>query len=130
MIDLFTNQKSSLAQNVFITCLNYGHWPNILCVQACYTRGISPSVLLVNNDILLLNMLKLRACTQLIIKRKEEFVCCLLQVIKVIHLDHSSTRVHPTPCYHIFIRISFPNGSIKPNPLRNKLLSSKEKEVK
>jgi hypothetical protein len=71
----------------------------------------------------------LRACSQLIIERKE-VVCCLLQVVKVIQLNHSSTRVHPTECCHIFIKISFPNGNIKLNPPRKKPLSSKEKKAR
>ena len=40
------------------------------------------------------HMYDTRAYTQLIIERKE-VVCCLSQVVKVIPLDHSSTRIPP-----------------------------------
>ena len=114
VIDLPTNQNILLAQNIFITCLNYGHWPNIfVCKHVtlgasthlfCWptwsslakyaqTRGIHPSALFASMIFLsqawpiwhfCLICMTLGACTQLIIKGKE-VVCCLLQVVKVIH---------------------------------------------
>ena len=121
MVDLPTNQNSSLAQNVFITFLNYGHWlkifvckhitlwasTHLLCwptwsslAKYAQTKGIHSSSLSASMIFLLqawsiwhfcLKCMTLRACTQLIIERKE-VVCCLLQVVKVIPLDHSSNR--------------------------------------